>query len=162
MTGVPYPIVGLNHTNWSFKYLIAIYLLGIPEFHDPLPESDPASQKSAHNLNHVRHAGRSISVSNFMEVFIMSELQDVINQRIQTVQRDLKEQAGYDLTNTQLDELRLTGRTCIDIVEFAPYFKRLIRYYANPINHHQSWLLLLNTISGDFEITLTGCLMPID
>lgn len=92
----------------------------------------------------------------------MSELQGLINQRVQAVKHDLKEQAGYDLTNNQLDELQLTGRVSIDIVEFAPYFKRLTHYFSQPNNHRQNWSLLLNSISGDFEITLVGCLMPIN
>ena len=87
----------------------------------------------------------------------MSELDQTIAERVAEVAEDLELQAGFKLNNNQLDELRITGRTTIDLVTIAPYLPRIVKYLHQSDNEDVVWLLLINTISGDAEITLKGC-----
>ena len=87
----------------------------------------------------------------------MSDLNQTIAERVAEVAEDLELQAGFKLNNKQLDELRITGRTTIDLVTIAPYLPRIVKYLHQSDNEDVVWLLLINTISGDAEITLKGC-----
>jgi hypothetical protein len=92
----------------------------------------------------------------------MSEFNETINERIAEVKEDLALQANYDLTEDQIDELRLSGRTCISMVKFAPYVKKVSAFLnlcRADDNDEVVWDLSLNTVSGDFEISLKGCHM---
>ena len=89
-------------------------------------------------------------------------MDELIIERIEEVKEDLELQAGYKLSDKQMDELRLTGRVCIGMVEFAPYIKKaatFLRLCREGPNDEVNWSLSLNTISGDFELTLKGCHM---
>ena len=87
----------------------------------------------------------------------MSELDQTIAERVAEVAEDLELQAGFKLNNKQLDELRITGRTTIDLVTIAPYLPRIVKYLHQSDDEDVVWLLRINTISGDAEITLKGC-----
>lgn len=87
----------------------------------------------------------------------MSELEQKITERVEEVKEDLELQAGYQLSDDQVDELRLTGRTGIDIAKFAPYLKKVTSYINSSDDEDTVWYILLNTIDGDVEITLKGC-----
>lgn len=84
----------------------------------------------------------------------MYQLNQVIEEHVNTVAKELTEACGYQLNDTQIDELRLTGRVGIGLTELAPYFSSLNVFIKS---HHLSWMLSLNTISSDFEIELKGC-----
>ena len=87
----------------------------------------------------------------------MSELDQTIAERVAEVAEDLELQAGLKLNNKQLDELRITGRVTIDLVTIAPYLPRIFKYLHQSDDEDVVWLLIINTISGDAEITLKGC-----
>ncbi|MBB1080465.1 hypothetical protein H5S09_11210 [Limosilactobacillus sp. STM2_1] len=87
----------------------------------------------------------------------MLNLQETINKRVEEVKEDLELQVGYQLSAEQTDELRLTGRIGIDIIKFAPYLNKVVTYLNESNSKDVGWELALNTISGDFEITLKGC-----
>ena len=87
----------------------------------------------------------------------MSDLNQTIAERVAEVAEDLELQAGLKLSDKQLDELRITGRVTIDLVTIAPYLSKIIKYLHQSDDEDVVWLLLINTISGDAEITLKGC-----
>ena len=87
----------------------------------------------------------------------MSDLNQTIAERVAEVAEDLELQAGLKLNNYQLDELRITGRVTIDLVTIAPYLPRIVKYLHQYDDEDVVWLLIINTISGDAEITLKGC-----
>ena len=87
----------------------------------------------------------------------MSDLNQTIAERVAEVAEDLELQADLKLSNKQLDELRITGRVTIDLVTIAPYLSKIIKYLHQSDDEDVVWLLLINTISGDAEITLKGC-----
>ena len=87
----------------------------------------------------------------------MSDLNQTIAERVAEVAEDLELQAGLKLSNKQLDELRITGRVTIVLVTIAPYLPKIIKYLHQSDDEDVVWLLLINTISGDAEITLKGC-----
>ncbi|EDX43538.1 hypothetical protein QQO16_05225 [Limosilactobacillus reuteri] len=84
----------------------------------------------------------------------MDELNQVIEEHVNTVAKELKEACGYQLNAIQVDELCLTGRVGISLTELTPYFSSLNKFIKS---HQLSWMLSLNTISSDFEIELKGC-----
>lgn len=84
----------------------------------------------------------------------MSELNQVIEEHVNTVANEINSACGYQLNDAQKDELRITGRVGISMNELAPHFERLNKFIKN---NHLNWVLTLNTISGDFEIELKGC-----
>lgn len=84
----------------------------------------------------------------------MDRLQQ-INEHVEETKEDLSLQAGYDLSDKQTDELRVTGRVGIDLVEFTPYLVNAISYLHDEPD--AVWSLAINTISGDVEISLRGC-----
>ena len=87
----------------------------------------------------------------------MSDLNQTIAERVAEVAEDLKLQADLKLSNKQLDELRITGRVTIDLVTIAPYLSRIVKYLHQSDDEDVVWSLIINTISGDAEITLKGC-----
>lgn len=87
----------------------------------------------------------------------MSDLNQTIAERVAEVAEDLELQAGLKLSNKQLDELRITGRVTIALVTIAPYLPRIVKYLHQSDDEDVVWLLIINTISGDAEITLKGC-----
>ena len=87
----------------------------------------------------------------------MSDLNQTIAERVAEVAEDLELQAGLKFNNKQIDELRITGRVTIDLVTIAPYLPRIVKYLHQSDDEDVVWLLIINTISGDAEITLKGC-----
>ena len=87
----------------------------------------------------------------------MSDLNQTIAERVAEVAEDLELQAGLKLSNKQLDELRITGRVTIDLVTIAPYLPKIIKYLHHSDDEDVVWSLIINTISGDADITLKGC-----
>ncbi|MCC4421080.1 hypothetical protein LMB96_01725 [Limosilactobacillus reuteri] len=71
---------------------------------------------------------------------------------VEQVKDELKKEVNYSLTPVEEDELKVTGRTCIDFSTFAPHLKQAQKY----INAHNNpiWELSLNLISDDIEITI--------
>lgn len=86
----------------------------------------------------------------------MINSKQTVTKKVAAVQKDLELQANYKLTPEQVDELRLTGRTGIEITKFAPYLNQTVTYLSQSRNEDVVWELALNTISGDFEIELKG------
>ena len=80
-----------------------------------------------------------------------------LDQTIAEVAEDLELQADLKLSNKQLDELRITGRVTIDLVTIAPYLPKIIEYLHQSDDKDVVWSLIINTISGDADITLKGC-----
>ena len=87
----------------------------------------------------------------------MSELDQTIAERVAEVKEDLELQAGLVLPDEQSDELRLTGRATIDLVKLAPYLSKIMNYLHQSDNEDIVWSLVINTISGNAEVTLKGC-----
>lgn len=71
---------------------------------------------------------------------------------VEQVKDELKEEVNYSLTSVEEDELKVTGRTCIDLSTFAPYLKQAQKYINS--HHDAIWKLSLNLISDDIEITI--------
>ena len=86
----------------------------------------------------------------------MSDLNQTIAERVAEVAEDLELQADLKLSNKQLDELRITGRVTIDLVTIAPYLPKMINYLHQSDDEDVVWSLIINTISGDADITLKG------
>lgn len=63
-----------------------------------------------------------------------------------------KQTTHYPLSDTEEDELRVTGRTCISLENFESFIKGCQRF----LRAHQDavWALSLNVVSGDIEITI--------
>lgn len=75
-----------------------------------------------------------------------------VDMLVEQVKDELKKEIKYSLTTTEEDELKVTGRTCIDFSTFASHLKRAQEY----IKTHRNviWKLSLNLISDDIEITI--------
>lgn len=75
-----------------------------------------------------------------------------VDMLVEQVKDELKKEVNYSLTPVEEDELKVTGRTCIDFSTFAPYLKQAQKY----INAHNNpiWKVSLNLISDDIEITI--------
>lgn len=76
---------------------------------------------------------------------------------IEQVKKDLITAANYPLSDTEEDELRLTGRTCINFENFEPFIYSVRRFLKK--HPDTSWSLSLNSVSTDIEITLKNTLI---
>lgn len=82
-----------------------------------------------------------------------------VNCRIKQIKADLKQATHYPLNDTEEDELRVTGRTCISLENFEPFIEGCQRF----LKAHQDavWTLSLNIVSGDIEITIKGSVISL-
>lgn len=75
-----------------------------------------------------------------------------VNSRIDQIKKNLKAATNYPLSDTEEDELRVTGQTCIALDNFEPFIagcQKFLKAYQDAV-----WTLSLNIISGDIELTL--------
>lgn len=79
-----------------------------------------------------------------------------IEELVDSVREDVAKQLKYQLSDEQLDELRLTGRVGIAIDDFIPSLQYLVAYLNNTQQAHSNWTVSLNAISLDLEISLPG------
>lgn len=79
-----------------------------------------------------------------------------IEELVDSVRDDVAKQLKYQLSDEQLDELRLTGRVGIAIDDFIPSLQYLVAYLNNPQQAHGDCSISLNAISLDLEISLPG------
>lgn len=77
-----------------------------------------------------------------------------IEELVQEVKEDLALQAQYQMTDTELDELRISGRFTIDVDKLLPHLSHIVNYLHNSDDEDVVWELTLNTIAKDFEISL--------
>ncbi|MEY8442385.1 hypothetical protein AALA17_07090 [Lactobacillaceae bacterium 24-114] len=86
----------------------------------------------------------------------MTKYQGKITEKIKKVQSDLAKYGDYHLTNLELDELRFTGRITINVGKISPHLPGLINYLHSSTGQNAGWIISLNTVSTDIEISLTG------
>lgn len=75
-----------------------------------------------------------------------------VDALVEQVKDELDKEVNYNLTSVEEDELKVTGRTCIDFSTFASHLKRAQKYIDT--HHDAIWELSLNLISDDIEITI--------
>lgn len=89
----------------------------------------------------------------------MNNTDQKINELVEEVAEDFELQAGYTLPDRKLDELRVTGRTTIDLTDFASIFKPIMTYIRDSDSNDVVWYLAINTISAEVELGLKGFLL---
>lgn len=77
-----------------------------------------------------------------------------ITELVSKVQEDLDLQADYQMTDTELDELRLTGRFTINVTKLLPHLYDIVNYLHNSDDEDAVWQLTLNAVAQNFEISL--------
>ena len=84
---------------------------------------------------------------------------ETIDNYVDQVIKDLQTASKYTVSDTERDELRITGRMCISLASFAPYLKQkqaFLHSHPNAI-----WQLSLNTVSTDIEISFKNSLISL-
>lgn len=84
---------------------------------------------------------------------------ETIDSYVDQTIKELQSASKYQVTATECDELRITGRMCVDLPTFAPFLKStqlFLRSHPNAI-----WQLSLNTVSTDIEISLKNTLITL-
>ena len=77
-----------------------------------------------------------------------------VEELVQEVKEDLDLQAQYQMADTELDELRISGRFTINVDKLLPHLSYIVNYLHNSDDEDVVWQLTLNSIARDFEISL--------
>ena len=84
---------------------------------------------------------------------------ETIDSYIDQVIKDLQTAAKYPVSDTERDELRITGRMCVDLTAFASYLKPIQAFLRS--HPDAVWQLSLNVVSCDVEISLKNTLISL-
>lgn len=84
---------------------------------------------------------------------------ETIDSYVDQTIKELQSASKYQVTATECDELRITGRMCISLASFAPYLKPTQAFlHSHP---DTIWQLSLNIVSCDVEISFKNTLISL-
>lgn len=73
--------------------------------------------------------------------------------------KELQAASNYTANDIERDELRITGRMCVDLTAFASYLKPIQAFLRS--HPDAVWQLSLNVVSTDVEISFKNTLVSL-